>query len=110
MNRVAAPPARSNNTPDVGPEPAEQGMSFFGVRLSRIIAIPFRRWKVAAPLLLLCVGLGVAYGLRFAKTTYVFRGTLVYNKPPALPEVREPHDIETTIGLLKSSSEYYDEL
>ncbi|HYT91098.1 MAG TPA: hypothetical protein VEL76_20465 [Gemmataceae bacterium] len=58
--------------------------------------------------LLVLFGSGQAEG--GDKKGHELRGTLVYNPPPSIPDVRPPHDIETHIALMKTTLGYHEEL
>jgi hypothetical protein len=114
MGKVAtsSTSVRTGSLPAGGPEPGGEGISLFGISLSRIMKIPLRHWLLTLLLLGVCTGAGYLYGKFNAKSIYKLTGTLLHRPPPEPRESIEIPPPKTWEALTEEfkTLHYYEEL
>jgi hypothetical protein len=111
MAKAALNGARTNpgGYSDGGQEPAPEGMSLFGISLSRILKVPLQRWKLSLLLLAVCAGLAYANAKYNSTISYKFLGKLYHSQPAPKEGIPSPKTWETVTEGLKTLS-YYEAL
>lgn len=111
MDRVAgdSAAARSHVSGDLGPEPAPEGGSLFGINWARLIKIPLRRWKLSLVLLAVSTVAAIAYARQFSTSYYELTGTLTHRPQAEQKDSPSARTIETFLEEMKSP-QYYQHL